>query len=160
MNFQRTDGVFFLALSAPPKLIYGHIKFNLTGWCHNGRRHGVLRIPLLSLPTCDTKHLQADKRFEGWCSQGAEVISAEVQQSQRWQAWQGLLSQQLYAVLLQVEFLQTLQTSKRRTARGREKVKDVSWEERRNRNVKFKGLLPHDSVQSLHCFDSGALVYI
>lgn len=32
------------------------------------------------LPTCDAQHLQADEWFERRGSQGAEVISAEVQQ--------------------------------------------------------------------------------
>lgn len=41
------------------------------------------RNSVLALPTCDTEHLQADKRFEGRSSQGAEVISAEVQKGQR-----------------------------------------------------------------------------
>lgn len=64
---------------------------------------------VLALPTCDTEHLQADERLERRGSQSAEVISAKVQQGQRWQARQSLLCQQLYAVFLQVKFLQTLQ---------------------------------------------------
>lgn len=34
--------------------------------------------------TCDTEDLQADEGFEEWGSQSAEVIPAEVQQSERW----------------------------------------------------------------------------
>jgi len=58
--------------------------------------------------TCHAEHLQADQGLEGGGSQGAQVVPAQVQQGQGAEARQSLVSQELHAVVLQVELLQTL----------------------------------------------------
>ena len=55
--------------------------------------------------TCDPQHLQADQGLQRGGSQGAQVVAAEVQQGQGGQARQGLVPQQLDAVVLQMELL-------------------------------------------------------